>query len=347
MKGTVNTMDSLTRTRRSVHGKSVDRIPVFPILLAPACRIMGVKQRDFFRDSDILADTLMQARDIFGFDGIYVSRDNWVYHEALGGKLEFPEDNETFSKEVILSRMKDFRNLKIPDPWNAPGMRTVLEAAKRVVEKTDGKYYIQANIDTGPFSLASVLRGAQSFIFDLYDENREDIEDFLRFCTDVVVTYGKAMIETGVHAIQMGDATASLLGADLFQRFALPYLNDALERLSGTSCDLWVHICGDTRHLLPSLKELPMDGFEVDALVDMKTARRLIGNRIALKGNIDTSFLLQANKSEVYNASLNLLKSGSFSSGIILSPGCGVPKMTPMENLAAMVHASIDYTIPD
>ena len=343
----MNTMDLLTRTRRSVRGQSVDRIPVFPILIAPACRIMGVKQRDYFTNSEVLADTLLGAREKFGFDGIYVSRDNWVYHEALGGKLEFPEDDETFSKEVILSRMKDFRNLTVPDPWNSSGMKTVLEAAKRVVEKTDNKYYIQANIDTGPYSLASVLRGAQPFILDLYDENRKDVEDFLKFCTDVVVAYGKAMIGTGVHAIQMGDSTASLLGSDLFKEFVLPYLNDALERLSGTECDLWVHICGDTRHLLPLLKELPMDGFEVDALVDMNTARKFLGDKIAIKGNIDTSFILQATENEVYEASINLLRNGSFKTGIILSPGCGVPKMTPVENLTAMVRASHDYIIPN
>ncbi len=27
---------------------------IFPILLAPACRIMGVNQRDFLRNSDVL-----------------------------------------------------------------------------------------------------------------------------------------------------------------------------------------------------------------------------------------------------------------------------------------------------
>ena len=89
-----------------------------------------------------------------------------------------------------------------------------------------------------------------------------------------------------------------------------------------------------------------MDGFEVDALVDMKTARELIGDKIALKGNIDTSFILQADENEVYEASIKLLRSGSFKTGLILSPGCGVPKMTPVENLTAMVRASHDYTIP-
>ncbi len=338
-------MDSLTRTRMSVKGQPVDRIPVFPILLAPACRIAGVKQRDFFTDPEILADTLIFNCEKFGFDGIYVSRDNWVYHQALGGKLEYPKDDETFSKEVLLSEMKDFQSLSIPDPWNAPGMETVLQAAKIVVEKTENKLYIQANIDTGPFSLASVLRGAQTFIMDLYDENRKDIDDFLSFCTDVVVAYGKAMIGTGVHAIQMGDSTSSLLGEELYRKFALPYLKEALERLSGNNCDLWVHICGDTRHLLPSLKGLPMDGFEVDALTDINTAREILGEGVALKGNLDTSYILQAGEEEVYKTSMDLLKNGAFSTGLILSPGCGVPKMTPEANLAAMVRASKDYKI--
>jgi len=337
-----NQMNALQRTQRAIGNVKIDRIPVFPILLAPACRIAGVKQHDFFSDPSILADTLMKARDIFDFDGIYVSKDNWVYHEALGGTLIYPEDDETFSKEAILPRMKDYIYLDIPDPWASPGMQTVLAAARRVVEHTHGEYYIQANIDTGPFSLAAVLRGAQNFLMDLYDEDPADVMDFLNFCTDVVVAYGKAMIETGVHGIQMGDATASLLSADLFKKFALVHLNDALEGLFSENCDRWVHICGDTTHLLPCLRDLPMEGFEIDSSVNMREARKILGDTIALKGNLDTSLLLFASADEVYLASRKLLADFPSQTGYILSPGCGVPKMTPAENLHAMVRACRD-----
>jgi uroporphyrinogen-III decarboxylase len=60
-----------------------------------------------------------------------------------------------------------------------------------------------------------------------------------------------------------------------------------------------------------------------------------------LKGNLDATFLLQRSPEEVSAACRRIL--GSFTTGAILSPGCGVPRMTPLENLRAMVRASEDH----
>jgi uroporphyrinogen decarboxylase len=341
-------MTSLERTRRAIRGEPVDRPPTFPILLAPACQLVGVKQRDYNLDAGIMADTLLCARELCGFDGIYVSRDNWVYHQALGGELSFPEDDESYSTQPLLGSVREFRKLAVPDPESAPGMRTLLEAARRVVRAAGSSYYVQANIDTGPFSLAAVLRGAQEFLLDLTTENERDLRDFLGFCSEVVEAYGRATIRTGVHGIQFGDSTASLISPEHYARFVLPYQERVLSALGtqgvqdGTGCDLWIHICGKTSHLLRLLRELPFQGFEVDAKVDMRTARELLGERIALKGNLDTTFLLTRTPEEVYQASLTILRSGPFETGIILSPGCGVPRMTPLANLQAMVRACED-----
>jgi len=338
-------MNSLERIQNAIAGKAIDRIPVFPILIAPACRLLGVKQRDYFLKADVMADTLLRARELCGFDGIYVSKDYWVYHEALGGKLVYPEDDETYSEGPLLSSVAGYEHLSVPDPSTAPSMSTVIQAAKQVVSKAGRECYIQANIDTGPFSLACVLRGAQGFIMDLYDEDEHRITDFLDFCTEVVIAYGKAMIATGVHGIQMGDATASLLSPELFKTYALPYLEKAVSALEGSGADIWLHICGNTRHILPEIARLPIQGFEVDALVPLQEARRLIGPHIALKGNLDTSFLLQSSPEEVYDTSLRILADYVLSSGLIFSPGCGVPKMTPLQNLKAMVEACKEFSL--
>lgn len=324
----------------------MDRPPTFPILLAPACQLAGVKQRDYNLDAGIMADTLLRARELCGFDGIYVSRDNWVYHQALGGELCFPEDDESYSTQPLLSSIREFRKLTVPAPENAPGMRTLLEAARRVVQAAGSQFYIQANIDTGPFSLAAVLRGTQEFLMDLATENERDLQEYLSFCSEVVVAYGRAMIRTGVHGIQFGDSTASLISPEHYARFVLPYQERALAELGGTDCDLWIHICGKTDHLLQLLRALPFQGFEVDAKVDMVRARRLLGGRIALKGNLDTTFLLTRSPEEVYRASLEILRSDPFTTGIILSPGCGVPRLTPLPNLRAMVRACEDVWKP-
>ena len=337
-------MSGRDRTRRAVHHQPVDRIPVFPIQIASACQMMGVRQKEYFLDPEVMSTTLVAAGRALYFDGIYISRDNWVYHEALGGALVYPDDDETYARQVVLPDFRDYTKLQIPDPASAPGMKTVLAAARKTVEESRGEFYLQANIDTGPFSLAAVLRGTQQFIMDLHDERPEDIRDFLRFCTDVVVAYGRAMIATGVDAIQMGEATAGLLGDQLFREYVLPYLVESVERLSNTSsCDRWVHICGNSAHLLPLLRQVPMEGFELDSDVDMRAAKEILGGGIALKGNVNTSFLLHASEEEVYEACITLLREGQFATGIILSPGCGVPKMTPPSNLRAMVRASKDY----
>jgi uroporphyrinogen decarboxylase len=335
----------LERTRASIRGEPVDRIPVFPILLAPACQLTGVQQRDYNLDSSVMADTLLRARRMCGFDGIYVSRDNWVYHEALGGELTFPADDESFTKVPLLDSITGWRSLSVPSPERAKGMQTVLAAARQVIAADGDSYYIQANIDTGPFSLAAVLRGTERFLLDLAGvepatADEKELGDLLEFCTEVVIAYGRAMIATGVHGIQFGDATASLISPADFSRFVLPWQRRALEALGGKACDLWVHICGKTDHILPLMRDLPFQGFEVDAKVDMQAARRSLGQTIALKGNLDTTFLLQRTPGEITSACRRILDEGDFRTGVILSPGCGVPRMTPLENLRAMVRAS-------
>lgn len=335
-------MTGLERARAAVRGQALDRVPVFPILLAPACQLTGVRQRDYNLDPAVLADTLVRAREMCGFDGIYVSRDNWVYHEALGGHLDFPEDDESFTKSPLLREISGWRSLSVPDPEKAAGMRTLLAAARRVGAAAGDRFYIQANIDTGPFSLAAVLRGTETFLLDLAIAEERELRDLLEFCTDVVIAYGKAMIATGVHGIQFGDATASLVSPSDFERFVLPYERRVLTALGGTGCDLWVHICGKTDHVLPLMRDLPFQGFEVDAKVDLNDARRLLGDRIALKGNLDTTFLLQRSAEEVRRESLRILRDGP-AAGVVFSPGCGVPRRTPLANLRAMVQAADDH----
>ena len=336
----------MERTRAAIRGKPVDRVPTFPILIAPACQLLGVRQREYNLDAAVLAETLLRARELCGFDGIYVSRDNWICHEALGGHLEFPDDDESFTATPLLSSLEGWTGLRVPDPERAAGTKTVLAAAREVMRRAGNEFYVQANIDTGPFSLAAVLRGTQSFLMDVATEEPEKLQGLLDFCTEVVIAYGRAMIATGVHGIQFGDATASLVSAADFERFVRPSQERVLRALAGSGSDLWIHICGKTDHLLPLLKDLPFEGFEVDAKVELNTARSLLGGRIALKGNLDTTFLLQRDPRAVYQACREILSQGDVSTGVVLSPGCGVPRFTPLENLRAMVRACEDHHVP-
>ncbi|MCY2925741.1 MAG: uroporphyrinogen decarboxylase family protein [Planctomycetota bacterium] len=335
-------MNSLERVRCTMLGQSVDYPPNFAILLAPACQLTGTPQGQYSQDPHVLADTLIAARNLTGGDGIYVSRDNWVYHQALGGELLFPHDDEPYATRPVLASLEDFRRLALGDPEHAPGMRTLLAAAREVVARAGEACYVQANIDCGPFSVAAVLRGVQNFMMDVATAEPSLLAEYLEFCTEAVISYGRAMIATGVHAIQYGDSVASLVGPDMYRQYALPYQHKSLSALTGRGCDLWLHICGQTEHILPQVAELPIDGFEVDALVDIALARRLLGDRITLKGNLPTTFLLRETPEAVYAATVALLRRRGSSHRLIVSAGCGVPRATPLANLLAISRACKD-----
>ena len=72
--------------------------------------------------------------------------------------------------------------------------------------------------------------------------------------------------------------------------------------------------------------------------------RRNFGKK-ALTGTLAGTLLLQNNPDEVYRATQRILKTCNLKTGIIMSPGCGVPRMTPLENLRAMFRACEDYHI--
>jgi uroporphyrinogen decarboxylase len=335
-------MNSLERTLSAIRGQEVDHLPCFPILIAPSCELTGVKQGDYSQNAEIMANTLVKARELIGSDGIYVSRDNWICHEALGGEMIFPEDDEPIGKTVLLESVSDFKKLNVPHPESAPGMSTMISAARKVVEMVGKEYYIQANIDCGPFTMAAILRGTQNFLLDIVLQDEHKIHDLLDFCSEVVIAYGKAMIATGVTGIQYGDSTASLISPDLYEKFVLPYQQKSLHALANPDCDLWVHVCGDCRHILPLLSNLDFQGFEVDSKVELSEVHRQLGSK-AIKGNLDTTFLLKESGESVYRATLEMLKKWNLATGLVVSPGCGVPRMTPLDNLRAMMRACKDY----
>lgn len=338
-------MNALDRVRRAVAFESIDRFPVFPITIASSCELTGTPQGRYSKDANVLAETLLAVRDMFDFDGVYVSRDNWVFHEAFGGAMEFPEDDEPNGRGPLLAEPSEFRRLTLPDPERAPGTSTLLAAARQVVAAVGERCYVQANIDSGPFSVAAELLGLEHFLLVLSTVEAGEIEEFLEFCTDVVVAYGRAMAATGVHGIQYGDACAGLVGPQMYRRFVLPYQQRTVEELGGEACDLWIHICGRTTHILPLVATLAIDGFEIDAQVPLAEGRTLLGKRIALKGNLDTTFLLSRTPEEVHAETTRMLADYGAASGLVVSPGCGVPRMTPRENLSAMVEACRDFAL--
>ena len=91
-------------------------------------------------------------------------------------------------------------------------------------------------------------------------------------------------------------------------------------------------------HLLPQLKALNVQVFEVDTMVPLARAGQAL-TQCVIKGNLDTMTLRDSSDEEIYRATQTMITESGIQDRLIVSAGCGVPQMTPLENLQAMTRA--------
>lgn len=323
-----------------INGKTPDRTPVFASTLAGAAWMQRVPQRAFHTNADTLADCVVKTSRALRLDGIYVSSDNWIIHEALGGEVAFSEDDEPWGKAALVRHWRDLDRLSLPDPSRAGRMPMLLDAARQVIARAGEDLYVEANIDSGPFQLAMTLRGPQQALLDL-DDDPGALRELLEFGTQVAITYGKAMARTGVDGVQFGESAASLVGTRVFEEFILPYDQRVIAALKAERVHAFLHVCGGSRHLMDGLARSGADCLELDAKVDLDDVFSKVGSSICIRGNVDTILLLNGPAVGIEESALACLaKSRAAGGRLILSPGCGVPKYTPAEHVLALVTAA-------
>ena len=298
----------------------------------------GIPQRRIHQEPETNASTLLELSHDLGLDGAYISSDNWIIHSALGGVIDFPEDGEPMGRTFVLNEWDVLDDLAVPDPATAGRMPFMLAAARAAVEANGSDLFIEANIDSGAFQMAGILRGAEQLMRDVADEPRR-VHELLVFCTEVACAYAGAMAATGVDAIQFGDSTASLISPRMYEEFVKPYQPPVVDAIRGAGCYPFLHVCGDSNHLSGLLAESGAACVEIDAPADLGATVRAFKDRAVVRGNVSTMLLKDGTAEQVADSARACLAAAG-AGRLILSPGCGVPRGTPMENIRAMVEVA-------
>jgi MtaA/CmuA family methyltransferase len=322
-------------------GRKPDRVPVLASSLANAVWLKKIPQHKFHSDAAVLARTVVDIAKEFGIDGVYVSSDNWIIHEALGGGVTFPDDDEPWGRGgPLLKDWRDFRSLEVPDPEKAGRMPLMLEAARRVVEEVGDRLFVEANIDSGPFQLFLTLRGSEAGCLEAVQEP-DKVHKFMEFASEVVIAYGRAMAGTGVHAIQFGESSASFVSPELYGDKVLAYDQRVIAALREEGVSVFLHVCGRSSHLDKLLADSGADCLEVDSPVDLENLFATVGSSMTIRGNIDTMLLQNGPVEAIAEAARACLETGTKPHRrFILSPGCGVPKYTPPEHVRILVEVA-------
>jgi uroporphyrinogen decarboxylase len=337
-------LNGYQRIRAALAGESPDRVPVMLHNFLLAAREAGHSQRRFRESPAAIAGSFIQAVETYGYDGILVDVDTVTVAEALGVRVDHPEDQPARWAGPRISSLMQVRDLPPPEIEKHPRIRIWLEAVRRLKDYFGDEVYLRGNCDQAGFSLASMLRGPAEWMMDLVDEaNREDAHALLSYCAEAAVSFIHLMAETGADMVSNGDSPAGpdLVSPAMYEEFARPYERMLVDEAHAHGLPYALHICGDTTRILDAMVATGADALELDYKTDVRAARDALKGRAVFIGNIDPSGVLALGTPALVEArAREILEVFAGVPGFILNAGCAIPAETPPANLRALIAAA-------
>jgi len=306
--------------------------------------LLGYSVREYCHDVDKMVKGQLHLHKRFGCDFVCSFVDVWVFAEAVGVKLNFPEDTAPKPVESPIKTLEDVERLEIPDPRRDGRLPVIIRGIELLRKEIGGTVPIYTG-GQGPFSLAAEIRGLETFLKDLY-LNKELALKLIKFCTAYMIETGKAEVDAGADIVHLGDSYAgpSLVSPRFFRDYAMPYEKIVFEHWKKHGALTSLHICGKSKPIWNEMIETGTDNIEVDQTVDLAEAKRKLCSRVCLTGNLDPSAVMYHGTSdEVERAARKCIQAAGAGGGYILSPGCVVMPGFPPTNLDALVRAARDY----
>ena len=325
-------MNGLDRYLGVVRGEPVDFLPRTPILMQYAAEHIGSDYAAFAADHQVLVRANQECARAFGFDQVSCISDPYRETQGFGSSIEYVADGPPRSTHP-LADCRDLSGLARPDPLKSPRMLDRVQAVRAYRGSCGGEYSILGWLE-GPAAEAADLRGVTTFLMDTVDDEGYAGE-LMDLCVEVGIEFGRAQVEAGADTIGIGDAIASQVSPDVYERLIQPREKRLVAALAAMGAHTKLHICGDTTHLLPGIADLGVSILDVDHMVDMAAVRRAVGPGVAITGNLDpVEGVCRATLDQIRQAVLSVYE--QVGNPYMVNAGCEIPAGTPPEHLRAL-----------
>lgn len=289
-----------------------------------ACEVTLQPLRRFPLDAAIIFSDILTIPDVMGL-GLY-------FAEGEGPKFEDPIDTRA---EIV----------NLPRPDVNESLRYVMDAIRLTRRELDGSVPL-IGFSGSPWTLAAyMVQGGSSRDFAtakamLYDEP-ELLHTMLGKLAETVTDYLNAQIEAGAQAVQIFDSWGGILSPDAFKEFSLRYIEQIVSGLKreneGRQVPVIVFSKGSNTHL-EALAGTGCNALGLDWTVTLQEARRRVGDRVALQGNLDPAILL-CEPEVIRQQASNTLNSFGQGHGHVFNLGHGITPNVPPDHLGALVRA--------
>lgn len=140
----------------------------------------------------------------------------------------------------------------------------------------------------------------------------------------------------------IADNSGPFFNPDQMNRWILPYLKKWSEAVREMGMYSILHSDGNLTKYLDAIAATGLDALQaIDPVagMDMLKAKKIVGDRLCLCGNIDCGLLLKGMPEDVYGATSRLLTEFKGDAGLVLGASNAVQPDVPIGNYRAMIKA--------
>ena len=334
---------------RALLRQPVDRTPVWIMRQAGRYLPEYLKTRaeagsfmDLCQTPELACEVTLQPLRRFNLDAAIIFSDILTIPDVMGLKLYFVA-GEGPKFEHPLRTAEDIRKLPSPDVSESLGY--VMDAIALTRRELGGKVPL-IGFSGSPWTLATyMIEGGSSKTFSkakkLIYQDPGLAHELLDKLAVTVTDYLNAQIESGAQAVQIFDTWGGALSARAYEEFSLRYMTQIVSGLKreneGRRVPVILFSKGCSTQL-EALADTGCDALGVDWTITLSEARKRVGDRVALQGNLDPSILL-ADKKVIRREVNETLNSFGQGNGHVFNLGHGITPEVDPENLSALISA--------
>lgn len=338
-------MTSKERMEAFGKGESIDRIPCMPQMGVTMAPSVGIPTHEYYNSAEKMAEAEIMLFKKIMPDSAGVGTTLRGVAEALGSKIAYPKNGISYLEEPVLKNIKEVDHLSPANPYKDGKLPLCIKALK-LVKKEIGDYVDVGSDIAGPFSAAAAVAGTENLLKSMI-KCPDKVHTLLEIVTETNLRIIEAFAELGV-GLCMSDpvASTSLISVKQFREFAMPYEKKCVDKMRElTGKGTTIHICGKSKAIWESLLETGITTFSIDNVEDMEEAKKLIGDRVCIVGNVKpVDTMKNGTIEDMKNEAKECIRKAYDSpKGFILSTGCQIPVGTPVENVIALMDAAREY----
>lgn len=341
---------------RALLKQPVDQTPVWMMRQAgrylPEYKATRAKAGDFLtlcKTPELATEVTIQPLDRYPLDAAILFSDILTIPDAMGLGLYFSEgEGPKFSNP--LQTQADVDKLFVPDM--AGELKYVTDAVSMIHRELDGRVPL-IGFTGSPWTLATyMVEGGSSKDFGkvkgmMYSQPKM-MHQILSVLAKTIIEYLNAQIEAGAETVMIFDTWGGALSTRDYKDFSLNYMQQIVDGLNREKDGKKIPVIMFTKggsQWLEAQADIGVDALGLDWTIDIGEARKRVGDKVALQGNMDPC-VLYSTPERIREEVASILESYGSGNGHVFNLGHGIHQHIDPENAGAFINAVHELSEP-